>query len=43
VDAGTVSGAELVLDTAAGELLHLAPDGTPYQTILDQMAQPLAE
>ncbi len=41
-DAGTVNGAELSFDTAKGDVLHLAPDGTAYDAILKQMETPLA-
>jgi alpha-L-fucosidase 2 len=41
-DAGTMTGAELNLDSAAGEIIHLAPDGTSYQAILDEMKLPLS-
>jgi hypothetical protein len=41
LDAGTLSGAELTLDTAAGEIIHLAADGTSYETILEQMHEAL--
>ena len=37
VDAGTLSGAELTLPTAVNEVIHLAPDGASYQSILDKM------
>lgn len=37
VDAGTVNGAELTLTTGVGEVIHLAPDGTSYPSILDEM------
>jgi alpha-L-fucosidase 2 len=40
-DAGTLNGAELSLDTAQGDVLHLAPDGTSYTAILQQMQTPL--
>jgi len=40
-DAGTLSGAQLSLDTAPGDVVHLAPDGTSYQKILQQMQMPL--
>ncbi len=40
-DAGTMSGAELTLATTAGDILHLAPDGTTYAAILAQMQTPL--
>jgi alpha-L-fucosidase 2 len=40
-DAGTLNGAELSLDTAKGDVLHLAPDGTTYDAILRQMATPM--
>jgi len=40
-DAGTLNGAELSLDTAPGDVLHLAPDGTSYAAILQQMQTPL--
>jgi len=42
VDAGTKAGAELTLDTAAGDIVHLAPDGTAYDAILTQMNTPLS-
>ena len=41
-DAGVLSGAELSLDTAKGDIIHLAPDGTSYDAILKQMQMPLA-
>jgi alpha-L-fucosidase 2 len=41
-DAGTMTGTELSLDSAAGEIIHLAPDGTSYQSILDEMKLPLS-
>jgi hypothetical protein len=34
VDAGAVTGPELMLPTAKGEILTLAPDGTTYATIV---------
>ena len=34
VDAGSLSGPELMLPTAKGEILTLAPDGTTYATIV---------
>ncbi len=40
-DAGTLTGTELSIPTSAGEVLHLAPDGTSYGAILSQMAVPL--
>ncbi len=36
-DAGTLSGPELTLDTVAGDVVHLAPDGTSYDTVLERM------
>jgi alpha-L-fucosidase 2 len=42
VDAGTLSGATLTLPTAVNEVVHLAPDGASYQSILDKMSVPLA-
>ncbi len=40
-DAGTMSGTDLSIDTAAGDIFHLAPDGTTYAAILQQMQTPL--
>jgi hypothetical protein len=40
-DAGTLNGSELTLDTANGDVFHLAPDGTSYAAILQQMQTPL--
>jgi hypothetical protein len=40
-DAGTVTGAELKLTTAVGEVIHLAPDGSSYDMILNKMRTPL--
>ena len=40
-DAGILNGAELSLDTAKADVLHLAPDGTTYAAILKQMQTPL--
>ena len=40
-DAGTLNGTELSLETAKGDVLHLAPDGTSYAAILQQMQVPL--
>ncbi|HEY4106073.1 MAG TPA: hypothetical protein VGM44_19365 [Polyangiaceae bacterium] len=40
-DMGAKSGAKISLDTAAGDIFHLAPAGTTYQAILDQMNVPL--
>jgi hypothetical protein len=37
VDAGTVTGADLVLTTSVGDVIHLAPDGTTYRAIQDAM------
>jgi alpha-L-fucosidase 2 len=37
VDAGTLTGANLAITTAEGEVIHLAPDGTTLQAILDAM------
>jgi alpha-L-fucosidase 2 len=37
-DAGTVGGAEIALSTAKGEVLSLAPDGTPYADIVSRMS-----
>jgi alpha-L-fucosidase 2 len=37
VDAGTQMGAQLSLPTAVNEVIHIAPDGTTYQAILDKM------
>jgi alpha-L-fucosidase 2 len=42
-DAGTLNGAELSLDTAKGDVIHLAPDGTSYEKILQQMQTPLGK
>ena len=42
LDAGAKTGSELTLDTAAGDIFHLAPDGTTYAAILAQMKTPLA-
>src|SRR5450432_2093269 len=42
-DAGTRTGAEVSLDTAAGDILHIAPDGTAYSAILDLMMLPLGK
>jgi hypothetical protein len=30
-------GAQISLPTAVNEVIHLAPDGTTYQAILDKM------
>ncbi|HWZ90807.1 MAG TPA: hypothetical protein VNW92_18225, partial [Polyangiaceae bacterium] len=40
-DDGTLNGSQLTLDTAKGDVLHLAPDGTSYAAILQQMQTPL--
>jgi hypothetical protein len=40
-DAGTLSGAELSISTSPGEVLHVAPDGTSYTSILREMSAPL--
>ena len=37
VDAGTQIGAQITLPTAVNEVIHIAPDGTTYQAILDEM------
>jgi alpha-L-fucosidase 2 len=42
VDSGTLSGAEITLPTAVNEVIHIAPDGTTYQAILDKMSLPLS-
>ncbi len=42
VDASTVTGAELSLPTAQNEVLHLAPDGTSFDAIIERMKAPLA-
>jgi alpha-L-fucosidase 2 len=42
-DAGALNGAELSLDTAKGDVLHLAPDGSAYAAILKQMETPLGK
>ncbi len=42
VDSGTLSGAEITLPTAVNEVIHIAPDGTTYQAILDEMSLPLS-
>ena len=39
--AGTVSGATLTISSSAGDIIHLAPNGTSYATIVARMAQPL--
>jgi len=40
-DTGTVSGARITLATSAGDILDLAPAGTPLATIQAELAQPL--
>jgi len=40
-DAGTLADPELSIPTSPGEVLHLAPDGTSYETILGKMLVPL--
>ncbi len=40
-DAGTLSGAELSIATSPGDVLHVAPDGTSYESILSEMSTPL--
>jgi alpha-L-fucosidase 2 len=40
-DAGPLTGAELTLPTSPGEVLHIAPDGTSYDSILSKMRTPL--
>ncbi len=40
-DAGTLSGSELNVPTTAGEVLHIAPDGTSFDAILSKMRLPL--
>jgi hypothetical protein len=40
-DSGPLSGAELSLPTSPGEVLHVAPDGTSYTSILREMSVPL--
>jgi hypothetical protein len=40
-DAGTLSGAELSIPTSPGEVLHVAPDGESYASILREMSEPL--
>jgi len=42
VDAGTTTGAQISLPSAANEVIHIAPDGTTYQAILDKMKLPLS-
>jgi alpha-L-fucosidase 2 len=40
-DAGTLAGPELSIPTSPGEVLHIAPDGTSYESILGRMLLPL--
>ena len=36
-DAGTLSGSEITITTSANEIIHIAPNGTSYSTILSLM------
>ena len=38
--AGTVSGATITVTSSAGDIIHLAPNGTSYATIISRMALP---
>jgi alpha-L-fucosidase 2 len=40
-DAGTLAGPEFSIPTSPDEVLHVAPDGTSYQSILAKMLVPL--
>ena len=41
VDAGTVTGPEISLPSSVNEVIHFAPDGVTYDTILARMRLPL--
>jgi alpha-L-fucosidase 2 len=36
-DAGTLSGPELTLQTAAGDVFHLVPAATSYNAVIERM------
>ena len=38
---GTVSGTKITISTATNDIIHLAPNGTSYATIISEMAAPL--
>jgi len=40
---GTLSGATLVIPTSTNDVLHLAPAGTSYSTIITEMGQSLSQ
>ena len=39
-EAGTLSGTDITLTTSVNEVIHVAPHGTSYSTILNLMAGP---
>jgi hypothetical protein len=40
-DAGALRGSEFDIPTTAGDVLHIAPDGTSFDAILSEMRLPL--
>jgi ribose 1,5-bisphosphokinase PhnN len=42
MDAGTLTGAEVSLSTAVGDIVLMGPDGASYDSILAELAVPLS-